>query len=80
MSDRDDRLRALEQRMTNYYEKRMDNVYLQYHRHPTYIPNYGPDKYTNEGEGYAKGVNTNSKKVTLITDASKSNGLPARHR
>ena len=66
--------------MLDMYEIKMDEVYLMFHRHPTHIPNYGAGMYDGTGEGYAKGVNTNSKKVHIIgSDSGISNGI-RRHR
>ena len=74
------RINVNEQKMLDYYEKLMDDVYLLYHRHPTNIQTYPNGYYQGDGEGYAKGVNTNSKKVHIIgSDSGISNGI-RRHR
>lgn len=86
MSDRDDRLRAMENRMQTYYEKIMDQVYLQHHMHPTNLDHFNgmldDMPLGEEYRGYANAAaqHGGGKKVILYTDASKSNGLPAKHR
>lgn len=91
MSDpaREQRLQAIEERMERSYEKLMDEVYLKFHYHPSNIPHIDltPAEKAEmvEADAMGKGLARimaetagGRKVVRLITDQTRSNGLP-RH-
>jgi hypothetical protein len=78
-----------EQKMLDYYEKLMDQVYLQYHTHPTNLAHIYLTAaesaemvyYDAMGRNLASAVSPagkKNKKVHLHTDPNYSNGLPRK--
>lgn len=81
-----------ENRLMQYYEDLMDEVYLLYHIHPTNIPNIpltdtefadmceytGMVDYFNEKSSDSRG--RKNKKTKHFSDPDFSNGLPRRRR
>jgi hypothetical protein len=76
-----------EQKMLDYYDKLMDQVYLQYHHHQSNIPHYHISAaesamiagYTAMADHYASMIDDpGDKRVHLHSDPKFSNGLPRK--
>lgn len=73
-----------EQKMLDYYDQLMDQVYLLYHNHPSHLvhievtPAEAAEMVEAEGVVRAAGKLVASKKVHLIGDPNRSNGLPRK--
>lgn len=66
-----------EGKMQKYYSDLMDQVYLQYHRHPTHLIGNGENHQEVLGNGQSLGVgNSGSKKVVVHGVKGMSNGMP----
>ncbi len=79
-----------EQKMLDYYDKLMDQVYLLYHTHPTNLTHlsltdaeiaemvYCDAMGRNLADGLEAKTGKKNKKVHLHTNANFSNGLPRK--